>query len=91
MEGVWIERNNSQNKIYVEQKELNELLNDCYSGLYGLMAEQEDIERRCENLKNRLIDKINKNSNNLGNNKDNYNNRNSSNISNFNSDFIENN
>ena len=95
MEGVWIERNNSQNKIYVEQKEMNELLNDCYSGLYGLMAEQEDIEKRCEKLKNKLIDKINKHNNNsLGNNIDNsnnINNINASNINNFNIDLKTNN
>lgn len=93
--GVWIERNNNlEGKIYVEQKEMNELYNDCYGGLTGLLAEQEDIDKRCEMLKNKLIEKIKKfnNNNNFGNNKDNINNiNNNGNINNYNNILNSNN
>ena len=70
MEGVWVERNNLKGKLYVDQREMNELYNDCYSGLTGLISEQEEIDKRCEKLKNKLLEKIKKNKNNLGNNND---------------------
>lgn len=71
MEGVWIERNN--NKIYVEQKEMDEIYNDCYNGLNGLINEDEEIIKRCDRLKNRIIEKISKNNNKIENNRDNFN------------------
>ena len=84
LEGVWIERNNLEGKIYVDQREMNELYNDCYGGLTGLIAEQEEIDKRCDKLKNKLLEKIKKHNNNLGN-MDNINNISSNgNINNYN-------
>lgn len=69
IEGVWIERNN--NKLYVTQKETNEIFNECYSGINSFIAEQDEIEKRCDNIKRKLLDKINKKNNNFGNNRHN--------------------
>ena len=71
MEGVWVERNN--NKIYVSQKETNEIFNECFSGLNSFKTEQDEIEKKCEQIKRKLLDKINKKNNNLGNNRQNNN------------------
>ena len=74
MEGVWIKRNN-ENKIYVEEKEINGLFNDCYNGLNGLILETEQFNEIYNKLKNKLINKMNKN-NNIDNNKEKVNSNN---------------
>ena len=74
-EGVWIERNNLENKVYVTQKEMNEIFNDCYSGLNSLIGEQDEIDKKCDKLKRKLLEKINKKNKNLGNYSQNINNK----------------
>jgi hypothetical protein len=74
-EGVWIERNNIENKVYVTQKEMNEIFNDCYSGLNSLIGEQDEIDKKCDKLKRKLLEKINKKNKNLGNYSQNINNK----------------
>ena len=59
MEGVWIERNNT--KIYVEQKEMDEIYNDCYNGLCGLIDEDKNIMNKIDKLNRKIIEAINKN------------------------------
>ena len=74
-EGVWIERNSIENKVYVTQKEMNEIFNDCYSGLNSLIGEQDEIDKKCDKLKRKLLEKINKKNKNLGNYSQNINNK----------------
>ena len=64
MEGVWIERNNT--KIYVEQKEMDEIYNDCYNGLCGLIDEDKNIMNKIDKLNRKIIEAINKNNKNNG-------------------------
>ena len=69
-DGVIIERidkeNNKINKIYVEQKDVNNILTECYEGLYSLKCAQDEFDNKYNILKNKLINKIKENNNNLG-------------------------
>ena len=69
-DGVIIERidkeNNKINKIYVEQKDVNNILTECYEGLYSLKCAQDELDNKYNILKNKLINKIKENNNNLG-------------------------
>lgn len=69
--GVWIKRNNMENNIYVDQKEINEIFNDCYNGLNSLISETETFNEIYNKLKSKLLDKINKNNNLESNQQDN--------------------
>jgi hypothetical protein len=96
--GVWIERENIRDKIYIEQKDMDNLFNDCYNGLNNFRSEQEEFDMKYDLLKSKLIDKINQNNNkntNLRNNNDNskYNiiNNINNNINNNNINIIPNN
>ena len=79
--GVWLERN-SENKIYMDQNIMNNLLSDCYNGLNNLKYAQDEFEFKYDKLKNKLINKINENNNISVKSRDKYNNI--SNINNFN-------
>ena len=87
MQGVWIERNNT--KIYVEQKEMDEIYNDCYNGLCGLIDQDEEIMRKIDTFQKKIIEIINKNnkSNGLGNYEKTLNMNNNININNYNIGF----
>ena len=69
-DGVIIERidkeNNKINKIYVEQKDVNNILTECYEGLYSLKCAQDEFDNKYNILKNKLINKIKENNNNSG-------------------------
>ena len=71
IEGIFIERNsiennNSNNKIYLEQKEMDNIFTECYDGLYSLKCKQDEFNDKYNKLKNKLIKKIKQNSNNFG-------------------------
>ena len=85
MEGVWIEKNNTT--IYVEQKEMDEIYNDCYNGLCGLIDEDKNIMNKIDKLNRKIIEAINKNNKNkgIGNYEGTLNmNKNNNNINNYN-------
>jgi len=85
MEGVWIKRDNMENQIYIEEKEVNGLFKDCYNGLNGLIAETEHFNEIYNNLKSKLINRMNKNNNlETTNTNDKYNKYNNININNLN-------
>ena len=69
-DGVIIERidkeNNKINKIYVEQKDINNIFTECYEGLYSLKCAQDEFDNKYNILKNKLINKIKENNNLLG-------------------------
>lgn len=74
MNGIFIETKNNDNndfnnnKIYVEQKDINNIFNECYDGLYSLKCMQDEFDVKFNNLKNKLIDKSKeKERNNFGN------------------------
>ena len=88
MEGVWIERNNTT--IYVEQKEMDEIYNDCYNGLCGLIDEDKNIMNKIDKLNRKIIEAINKNNKNngIGNYEGTLNmNKNNNNFNNYNIGF----
>ena len=60
MDGIIIERDelDKKKKIYVEQKDLNNIFTECYDGLYGLKCIQDEFDIKYERLKNSLIKKI---------------------------------
>ena len=60
MDGIILERNELDKikKIYVEQKDLNNIFTECYDGLYGLKSIQDEFDIKYERLKNSLIKKI---------------------------------
>ena len=62
--GIWIERN--RKKIFVDQNEMNNLFSECYDGLTNLKNMQDNIDKKYEMLKSKLL-------NNTGNNYINYN------------------
>ena len=62
--GIWIERN--RKKIFVDQNEMNNLFSECYDGLTNLKNMQDNIDKKYEMLKSKLV-------NNTGNNYINYN------------------
>ena len=57
--GIWIERN--RKKIFVDQNEMNNLFSECYDGLTNLKNMQDNIDKKYEMLKSKLV-------NNTGNN-----------------------
>ena len=62
--GIWIERN--RKKIFVDQNEMNNLFSECYDGLTNLKNMQDNIDKKYEMLKSKLL-------NSTGNNYINYN------------------
>ena len=60
MDGIILERNELDKikKIYVEQKDINNIFTECYDGLYGLKSIQDEFNIKYERLKNSLIKKI---------------------------------
>ena len=56
MDGIILERNELDKikKIYVEQKDLNNIFTECYDGLYGLKSIQDEFDIKYERLKNSL-------------------------------------
>ena len=70
-EGFWIERD--KGKIFVNQHEINTLFNECYDGLYNLKIMQDNIDRKYEMLKTKLMKNIGNNNNININNNYNYN------------------
>jgi len=58
-EGVWIERN--RGKIFVNQNEINNLFSECYDGLSNLKSMQDNIDKRYEMLKMKLLEKTGNN------------------------------
>ena len=77
MEGIFIERNNkgnnnnvnnnvNNNKIYVQQNDVDDILTECYDGLYSLKCAQEEFDNKYKLLKNNLIDKIKESNNHIG-------------------------
>ena len=61
-DGIFIERknmdNNTINRIYVRQKDLNNLFTECYNGLYSLKCAQDKIDAKYNIMKMKLINKI---------------------------------
>ena len=55
--------NNNNEKIYVEQKDINNIFSECYDGLYSLKNIEDEINNKYTILKNKLDDKINESKN----------------------------
>ena len=51
--------------IFVDNKEMNNLFNDFYFGLYNINMKQNEFQNKFNILKNRLISEIEKNNNNF--------------------------
>ena len=68
LDGIIIERNelDKKKKIYVEQKDINNIFTECYDGLYGLKCMQDEFDIKYERLKNSLIKKIDESNENFG-------------------------
>jgi hypothetical protein len=68
LDGIIIERNelDKKKKIYVEQKDINNIFTECYNGLYGLKCMQDEFDIKYERLKNSLIKKIDESNDNFG-------------------------
>ena len=64
-EGFWIERN--KGKIFVNQNEINSLFSECYDGLNNLKRMQDNIDRKYEMLKLKLMKKMGNNNNYMNN------------------------
>ena len=62
--GIWIERPNKM-KIFVNQNEMNSLLNECYDGLMNLKSMQESIDNKYDLLKQKLIKGFTNNNKNI--------------------------
>ena len=58
-EGIWIERN--KGKIFVNQNEINNLFSECYDGLSNLKSLQDNIDKKYEMLKMKLLQKTGNN------------------------------
>ena len=54
---------NSKNRIYIDQKDVNNIFSECYDGLYSLKCVQDEFDIKYNALKNKLITKINENNN----------------------------
>ena len=67
-DGFWIERNKG---IFVNQNEINSLFSECYDGLTNLKSMQDNIDRKYEMLKLKLMKNIGNNK--YMNNNNNYN------------------
>ena len=96
LDGIILERKNFDKKIYIEQNDMNEILTDCYNGLSNLKYVQDEFEIKYNNLRNKLINKINQNNNKdknidkfqIINNVNSINNDSKNNIMNYNNNFI---
>ena len=68
LDGIIIDRNelDKKKKIYVEQKDINNIFTECYDGLYGLKCMQDEFDIKYERLKNSLIKKIDESNENFG-------------------------
>ena len=71
-EGFWIERD--KGKMFVNQHEINSLFTECYDGLYNLKIMQDNIDRKYEMLKSKIMKNVGNNNNSINiNNNYNYN------------------